>query len=1015
MIPLQMDPALQAIADCCREHPTAEKWVLLHTLAQGAALGERLAREGHPWLNLRFSTPRVLARGLAAPLLVREGRQPLHPAMGPALVGVLLHEPLGGGRPYFRRLAGYPGIARALWSALVHLRLSGLDARDLDPGVFVSRDKGLEMKALLAAYEAELSHRRLADEADILRLAAEGAPRAGGPVLHAPTPPWTVLEDRLIRRLGPASGMLTLPILAPEGLEAPARFPPGALVPPGGASSDADRLAWLFSPGTSQEPFRDGTLELFHAAGHDAEVHEALRRTLSEGLPVDSVEIALASPEPYTGLLRDACARLRIPLTLAEGLPLTHTRTGRALLGFCRWASADFPSQGLIRLLQSGDMDTGLEQGPSASQAARILLTATPAGGGRRATAQALLQQAFREEGRAAEADRQGDREAARRAREMGERCRQLARWTSELAALLPEGERVPPADVFRACLTFLRRQVPPVSREDAGAGSALEESLSALAAIPSPPIPLAQALREVAELLEGLREGASGARPGHLHASPLHESGWSGRERTFVLGLDQGALPGTAREHPVLLDTELERLGAGLATGGMRSSETLYLGASRLGTLGGRVSLSCATRDLRKDRELYPSSTLLQAFRLEETGDKKGQAKGYAALMTRLGPAVTRVPRDPSAALDEGGWWLAALRDAPPTARRGVLAAFPGLSRGAAARASSGLAPSAAGEGDPRSHLRAVSASALEELAECPYRFFLHRLLHLDPPLSFSEADLWLDPLTRGGLLHGILAEFLRGLRDAGERADPRRHGQRLRRMGEETLAGISQVLPPPSRHAEEAEREAFLGDLDAFLEGEASAPERLPVGLEVAFGQPGDPREELATREPVPLDLGGGCRFLLKGQIDRIDLVGAAYEVVDYKTGRPWGRERRLARFDGGTQLQHALYAMAAVALLARRDPGAKVQDSQYLFPTRRGRGLRLSRGVPDPGGLRDLLEALLDQPRAGRFPNAASQGTCARCGFQGACGDVPWALGLSQRQDPALEALRRAEATR
>jgi hypothetical protein len=232
---------------------------------------------------------------------------------------------------------------------------------------------------------------------------------------------------------------------------------------------------------------------------------------------------------------------------------------------------------------------------------------------------------------------------------------------------------------------------------------------------------------------------------------------------------------------------------------------------------------------------------------------------------------------------------------------------------------------------------------------------------------------------------------------------------------MGEETLAGLSQVLPPPSRHAEEAEREALLEDLDAFLEGETSAPARHPLGLEVAFGQPGDPREALATREPVLLDLGGGCRLLLKGQIDRIDLVGAAYEVVDYKTGRPWGRERRIARFEGGAQLQHALYVKAAVALLARRDPGATVQDSQYLFPTRRGRGLRLSRGVPDPGSLRDLLEALLEQPRTGRFPNTKHKDTCSRCGFQGACGDAPWALGARQRSDPALEALCRAEATR
>ncbi len=53
-----MDPFVDQLADLCRAQVTRSKWVFVPTHSIGRTLGERIAREGTNWLNLRFVTPR---------------------------------------------------------------------------------------------------------------------------------------------------------------------------------------------------------------------------------------------------------------------------------------------------------------------------------------------------------------------------------------------------------------------------------------------------------------------------------------------------------------------------------------------------------------------------------------------------------------------------------------------------------------------------------------------------------------------------------------------------------------------------------------------------------------------------------------------------------------------------------------------------------------------------------------------------------------------------------------------
>ena len=65
-----MDAFVERLAEVCRAQPTAEKWVVLPSVSVGLAIGERLARTGRPWINLRFATPAQIVEQVAGPRLV---------------------------------------------------------------------------------------------------------------------------------------------------------------------------------------------------------------------------------------------------------------------------------------------------------------------------------------------------------------------------------------------------------------------------------------------------------------------------------------------------------------------------------------------------------------------------------------------------------------------------------------------------------------------------------------------------------------------------------------------------------------------------------------------------------------------------------------------------------------------------------------------------------------------------------------------------------------------------------
>jgi RecB family exonuclease len=1029
-------PFLDQLAELCRAERTRAKWVIVPSHTLGHTLGERLALGGAGWTNLCVTTPFDLALPMAAPFLVARGIDPAPDGIGPALIMRLLLELPSTVPRYFRGLAEQPQMAEALWASLRELRMAGLTSAALRREAFANPAKHAELQALLASYERHLAERRLADRAEVYREALahlDVCPIQPGDVrIELPAVIWTPLERRLLDAL--PGTVVTPRAAALPGLDAPRRMPELAArwepVAPA-TGSDAERLALMMEPAGAARD--DGTLVMFCAGGREAEVEEVFRR-IAAGAPgprpgaetaipsgLDQVEIACPRPE-QAALVWEKAQRHEWPVTIGPGVPVALTRPGRALLAFCEWIEGGLAASRLRRMLQAGDVRVERARTPDGltpGQAARLLGRAQ-ATWGRQTYAAALdrLGASFRTR---AEDPERGDGERARY-RERAAQVERFKEWTAALLTLVPEGGPAPLARWLDAATVFLETFARKTSELDGEATVTLTEALVELRALGDLARPASDALALIRGRFDGLTVGGDRARPGHLHVTTLADAGHAGRPRTFVLALEEGGVFPALVEDPVLLDAERGHIDRSLRTSQDRVSEALHHVVSRLGSLGGHVCLSYSCRELRQARAGFPSWVLLQAVRVL----KPAREWSYDALTEELGRPVSAVPAAPDRALSDAGWWLAHLRDADAGAAGAVCESFPGLAAGRvaeAARASDaftaydGFVPEAGARLDPRVSGAVVSPTSLEELAKCPFRYFLQRGLGLDPvDEAEPNPDVWLDPMTRGSILHDLYAAIMREIRDRKEVPDPARHGERLRDLGAQALADHRALVPPPSDAVFEREARELQRDLTLFLRFEAQDHgHRRPLGFEVPFGSPTE-GEPLGRREPVIIDLGEGLRFPLRGRIDRIDQrADGTYEVVDYKTGSAFLPGGLDATFAGGRQLQHALYALAAAQLLRERDADAKVAGS-YYFPTARGRRERPVRAT-SPEQAAAVLRDLFDVLAAGAFVHTPKEeADCRFCEFSRACGARAAEQArakLDNGDNAALEAYRRLDA--
>ena len=205
-------------------------------------------------------------------------------------------------------------------------------------------------------------------------------------------------------------------------------------------------------------------------------------------------------------------------------------------------------------------------------------------------------------------------------------------------------------------------------------------------------------------------------------------------------------------------------------------------------------------------------------------------------------------------------------------------------------------------------------SASRLESYRTCAYQFYARYALGLR---ELDEEQTQGDAATRGIVVHEMLEDAFAPLAMEGRSLDPAGVEEVLARLRTRGRAIWDQA--PVTRAFGRAalwrfQGEAMLEQLERLVRREAE------IGAEVG----------------VTRVLGGERRFvralpgiepplLVQARVDRIDAAGDVIQIVDYKTGRPFGR----ADVDDGRLLQLQLYGA-----LAQAELGARRVIARYAF---------------------------------------------------------------------------------
>jgi ATP-dependent helicase/DNAse subunit B len=645
----------------------------------------------------------------------------------------------------------------------------------------------------------------------------------------------------------------------------------------------------LFEPEADRRD-SGGAVRLLEGGGERAElelVAGEVRELLDRGMKPEEIAVVHRLPSAVADLMEEVFGALGIQYALERRVPFANTASGGALVGALRCVTDDGELGDLLAWLRA----PGLLERPELAD--RLEAKARREGASSAARAKAIWEsehwrlEALDRLRDAAERDRAARAEAvqghARRAETAQGRSLRGGAALSERAVRELEWLFNAPR---RGSAALLASDELDEARALVAGRRALEELGKLARGAPE----LGADAAELARVLESL-EIVSGEPAGQGRVAVVDPLALRARRvrALFLMGLQEGVFPASARPEPLLAEEQRRRLAetSGLRLGGSRLRDALaaeryalYAAVSRPQELLVLSWHAGSDDGVAEARSLFVDD-IVDLF--EEGLEEQRKRRPLGAVDRPVNRARPSTPLGP-------------LRD--EQVRRGL-----------------------------REHV--WSASSLEVWTGCPVKWFVQRMLRAE------DLDPEPEPLARGGLAHAALKDTLAGLRERSGSARLTRARLGLakellrealrRREAEFPLSAAPERRPGLRRRLE--------ADLERYLEHAAEHESALePRYLELGFGFEDEQRAAdplVPPMDPNPpalpaLDLGDGLR--LRGRIDRVDVgAGGGQGVVyDYK-----GRNAPpAAKWTEQGNVQVALYMRAVEELLGLEVAGGFYQ---------------------------------------------------------------------------------------
>lgn len=988
----------------------------------GLWLRRELAQEGYA--NVRFEILARLAERLGSVRLARSGLRPLTAVAEDALIRRSVRA-IGEG---FGAVAEHPALVDTLRELFGRLREREVSSADLDSWVA----RGRMARASFAAYRQyeELlgSHLFYDDRAgvdaatDEIRIGGLSTRDLGDVLVYLPTV-LPLTAARLIRAIGE---LATVEV---------------AIADTGDPLADKERTLICsdlrlgdVAHASSEVPA--ALRQVIVAPTADEEIRAVCRLILADldaGIPLNRIGVLWRSRAPYAVLVPEVLRSAGLPFAALEGRPLSESFVAQGLLRLLALADADFARLAVLEwrstLPPAGYTEPSFAEWNRLSRSARVV----------RGPAQwkERLERLAEEHRLAASEDGISEGQQRFRQREAATAAAIASELSGVADAVRPPTEQTWSAYVAWA-KALRRRFVPPHAEDDERqAADLVDDVIDGLggAAIIDGTVELPVFRRALEAALEGQRRPNGQIGVGVVIGQVAAARGVA-FDRVHIVGMAEGAFPSKAPPDPVFPEGDPPGVSADRL---VEERSAFRAAAASAAADGGTLRLSAPAWDSEL-RPLYAAPWLL-----EIASDLEGRRVSAAQLrnMTSHGPFF-RV-RSPDEGLANGPVHLELaerrVAEARTASMRGSLehaavarrvdlplSRIIHVQRARNSPALTEFDGNVEAVATSSARLRggltrtAVSPSALEQWALCPFRYFLDRVLFVEETSQPEDDEAWsIIPAVKGSLIHRILQRFFQDLATSGrpgrnETYTPQDHA-RLDRIAAEEFALIEARGRSGYALAWENERASILRDLHTLLlkdqEMRASGG-WVPLRFEQAFGPAGE-----WPAGAISAPSGAEVRF--RGRLDRVDVAPdrerpERARLFDYKTGRVDRKALEADPLVAGTQLQLAVYGRVVKEQLRALGVAEPLVEAAYWQVVSRYKFEMTDVAITPEleQRLAEVVEIIHRGVAAGAFPQVPGEESmrpgvfgwdnCVYCEYDRICPSARDQLAARKSSDPA-----------
>ena len=643
----------------------------------------------------------------------------------------------------------------------------------------------------------------------------------------------------------------------------------------------------------------DGGLSIVAAPDPEEEVRTVVRSIVGDDLPFHRTAVIYRQDNPYASLLRQALDIAGVPYSGTERRTLANTPSGLLLLGLVDMVSnlggegaveserfIEWMTSTPVRNTAVSDEDGDSSQMVPASQWAR-LSRQSRAGGPPELWESRLETHASQEEARYLEREE----EIPDRVQDERRRATELGQFVSTLSQSL--GDLVESGGTWRSVSAKLKHLLISylwvVVDESSEDRRRIDEFLDSLEGLDEWDAPFgAQELKQVVQ--EGLQSPVSDrGRPvgSGVYLGPPAGIAGADYARVYVVGMVEKQFPPRAITSPWL--------GVSSSRAQKEMALEWYDFLSAMSAAGSAVlSWPAATAERAAS---YPSRWLIEAANVLHRNAGADERLTYETITQDVGdkPWLTFVASreaglrqlagadmNPADASDYNLSHMIGLRPEQVEHHPAIVRdpRMVGALRAGVARSGDLLSEwdGLVSPGSPQleevgTAESPISPSALETLANCPYRYFLGRVLGISASVEDNDGEL--SNMDRGLLVHEILDRFVK---DEGTTEEE------LLAIAEEEFDSAEARGATGYHLLWEIEKDEIREGLRQFLTAESAWLGGTPESsdAEVNFG--GD-----AGAGDVSIELEGIGEVHFRGKVDRVDALGDEVRVRDFKTGKP------------------------------------------------------------------------------------------------------------------------------